>query len=49
MRDVFDYTSPLGILGRLADLLFLERYLRTFLVERGKFIKTTAELRMRRP
>ena len=49
MRDVFDYTSPFGILGRLADLLFLERYLRTFLVERGRFIKTTAELRMSGP
>src|SRR6185295_16332521 len=26
MKDVFDYTAPLGWLGRLADHLFLEHY-----------------------
>lgn len=43
MRDVFTYESPLGILGRTADFLFLERYLRSFLIERNRVIKTTAE------
>src|SRR5262249_22352376 len=43
MRDVFTYESPLGVLGRLADFLFLERYLRSFLVERNRVIKTVAE------
>lgn len=43
MRDVFTYDSPLGILGRIADLLFLERYMRSFLVERNRVIKATAE------
>ncbi len=43
MRDVFDYTSPLGVLGRLADGLFLERYMRALLVERNRVIKEVAE------
>jgi ligand-binding SRPBCC domain-containing protein len=29
MRDEFDYESPLGWLGKMADRLFLETYLRT--------------------
>jgi ligand-binding SRPBCC domain-containing protein len=28
MRDVFDYTAPLGLLGQLADRLFLTGYMR---------------------
>ena len=43
MRDVFTYESPLGVLGRIADFLFLERYLRSFLIERNRVIKATAE------
>jgi len=43
MRDIFIYESPLGILGRLADFLFLERYMRSFLIERNRIIKSTAE------
>jgi ligand-binding SRPBCC domain-containing protein len=43
MRDVFTYESPLGVLGRMADLLFLERYMRSFLIERHRVIKSTAE------
>jgi ligand-binding SRPBCC domain-containing protein len=43
MRDVFDYQSPLGFLGRLADVLFLERYMRAFLVARNRVLKTVAE------
>jgi len=43
MRDVFDYASPLGILGRLADGLFLERYMRALLSERNRVIKEVAE------
>ena len=31
MVDRFDYESPLGWLGKLADVLFLERYLRRLL------------------
>jgi ligand-binding SRPBCC domain-containing protein len=43
MKDVFDFTSPLGIFGRIADALFLESYLRRFIVERNEIIKKAAE------
>jgi ligand-binding SRPBCC domain-containing protein len=43
MRDVFDYTSPLGWLGRLADILFLQRYMARLLLERNLVIKRLAE------
>lgn len=43
MRDVFDFESPLGPLGRLADALVLERYLRGFLERRNEEIKRVAE------
>ena len=43
MRDVFSFQSPLGILGRITDFLFLTRYLRSFLVERHRAIKAAAE------
>ncbi len=45
MTDVFDFTSPLGVLGRLADVLFLKRYMRRLLDERNQVIKLTAEHR----
>lgn len=44
MIDIFDYTSPLGLLGRLADKIFLERYMTRFLKKRNKVIKTYAEM-----
>jgi ligand-binding SRPBCC domain-containing protein len=47
MIDTFDYRSPLGLLGRLADSLFLERYMRRFLEERAAFLKHTAEAKAR--
>ena len=43
MRDVFSFQSPLGILGRIADFVFLKRYMRNFLIERNRVIKGTAE------
>jgi ligand-binding SRPBCC domain-containing protein len=43
MRDVFSFQSPLGILGRIADFVFLKRYMRNFLIERNRVIKTAAE------
>jgi len=41
--DIFDYTSPLGPLGRLADSLFLRRYMTTLLRERNAYLKRAAE------
>ncbi|MCP9770014.1 cell division protein [Lacihabitans sp. LS3-19] len=43
MIDIFEYISPLGILGRIADSLFLKNYLRKFLIERNEIIKEYAE------
>ncbi len=43
MRDVFTFASPLGILGRIVDALYLARYMRGFLVQRNRVLKATAE------
>lgn len=43
MRDRFDFNSPLGPLGALADWLVLKRYLRALLQERNRVIKEAAE------
>jgi ligand-binding SRPBCC domain-containing protein len=43
MHDTFAYTSPLGFLGRIADALFLKRYMRRLLEERNAVIRKYAE------
>jgi ligand-binding SRPBCC domain-containing protein len=43
MTDVFDYSSPFGALGKLADILFLKDYMTGLLGERNKVIKYYAE------
>jgi ligand-binding SRPBCC domain-containing protein len=43
MRDEFEFEAPLGLLGRIAENLFLKTYLRQFLEERNKLIKSVAE------
>jgi hypothetical protein len=43
MHDVFSYASPLGLLGRLAGVLFLKRYMRRLLEERNAVIRDYAE------
>ena len=43
MTDLFDFRSPLGILGTIADKLILEKYLSRLLTKRNEWIKTTAE------
>lgn len=43
MIDEVDYASPLGPLGRLVDLLYLENYMRRFLLRRNAHIKMVAE------
>lgn len=43
MVDVFDYAPPLGAIGRLADALFLRRYMTRFLVRRNAYVKQIAE------
>lgn len=43
MLDVFDYQSPFGIFGKLADKLFLKKYMTNLLMERNSIIKEFAE------
>lgn len=43
MTDVFVYIAPLGVLGRLADVLFLERYMKQLLKTRNDIVKEFAE------
>jgi ligand-binding SRPBCC domain-containing protein len=43
MLDEVDYQSPLGILGRIADKLFLEKYMTRLLRVRNAHIKRVAE------
>lgn len=43
MIDIFDYESPLGLLGKLADWLFLKRYMKRLLAKRNDVIKRHAE------
>lgn len=43
LKDVMEFTSPLGILGKLVDFLFLEKYMKGFLIDRNKTIKEFAE------
>lgn len=43
MKDEFTYISPLGILGKLADRLFLEKYMQAFIVNRALALKDIAE------
>jgi ligand-binding SRPBCC domain-containing protein len=45
MRDVFDYSAPLGPLGRIADVIFLCSYMTRFLRKRAVAIKLAAENR----
>lgn len=43
MTDFFDYKSPFGFLGKLADKFFLEKYMTELLVERNRIVKEFAE------
>ena len=43
MRDVFCFAAPLGILGRLAELAVLRRYMQALLQERNAVIRQIAE------
>jgi ligand-binding SRPBCC domain-containing protein len=47
MIDTFDYTSPFGPIGKLADRMFLEQYMKEFLITRNRYIKKIAEEKVR--
>lgn len=43
VRDVLDFASPLGPVGRLFDRLVLERYMRAFILYRQRELKRIIE------
>jgi ligand-binding SRPBCC domain-containing protein len=43
MKDRFDFSSPLGIFGKIADGLFLTPYMRRFIIRRNAILKQLAE------
>ena len=43
MVDHFEYKSPFGLLGFIADKLFLEKYMRVFITSRARELKKIAE------
>ncbi|WP_028775538.1 SRPBCC family protein [Shimazuella kribbensis] len=43
MTDSFQYTSPLGLLGKAADQIFLKAYMEKLLSRRNNYIKDIAE------
>ncbi|MDW8849374.1 SRPBCC family protein [Flavobacterium sp. MMLR14_040] len=43
MKDKLQYETPFGIFGELFDILFLEKHLTHFLLERNKILKEVSE------
>jgi ligand-binding SRPBCC domain-containing protein len=43
MIDLFTFRAPLGILGRLAEMLVLTRYMKGLLLTRNRYLKQAAE------
>lgn len=46
MKDTFAYRSPFGVLGEIADKLFLKRYMKNFIISRASELKKIAETDM---
>ena len=43
MTDVLTWTAPLGVIGNIADGLFLKRYMTRFLIRRNRELKRIIE------
>lgn len=43
MTDIFTFESPLGFLGKIANTLFLKKYMIRLLLKRNQAIKQTAK------
>jgi ligand-binding SRPBCC domain-containing protein len=43
MRDEFHFSAPLGLLGRVAEWMFLTRYMESFLRSRNQTLRDLAE------
>lgn len=46
MTDLFEFESPFGIIGQLFNAVFLKNYMKKFLLERNRLIKSTAEAKV---
>lgn len=46
MRDVFAFRAPWGILGRVAEIVFLKGYMKELLLARNRYLKQMAEAGM---
>ncbi|QFG00635.1 cell division protein [Psychrobacillus glaciei] len=44
MKDTFEYKSPFGLVGKIADKLFLEKYMKNFIITRAIELKKIAEM-----
>lgn len=43
MIDIFEFKSPLGILGKIANMIFLKKYMTKFLLTKNQELKKVAE------
>ncbi|MEQ1760302.1 MAG: SRPBCC family protein [Vicinamibacterales bacterium] len=43
MRDILTWRSPLGVLGTIADWLFVEAHMRSFMVQKQSALKAYVE------
>lgn len=43
MRDLFDFEAPFGVLGKVAEMAYLKRYMTGLLERRNKLIREVAE------
>lgn len=46
MIDEFDYKAPLGPIGKVADKIYLEKYMRKFIISRSIALKKIAEKKL---
>ena len=43
MTDIFEFRSPFGFLGKLANFIFLKKYMTKFLLTKNEELKIVAE------
>lgn len=43
MIDLLEFRAPMGVLGRAAEIIFLTRYMRRFLLDRNRVLTQIAE------
>ena len=44
MKDIFNFQSPFGLIGKLVDKIVLTKYLKNLLLKRNMVIKEYAEI-----